>query len=415
MSYPKSITFTQARKIISESIAEPLSIKSLPLQEAVGRILSDDVVAAIDVPSWDCSRFDGFAVDVDALRQAGPEGLLVNDAIYAGDDAADQNESSHACPIMTGAMMPPGKHAVIMKEHANVSSSGYLKVSQRVEKGQGVRRQGEDVVQGKKVLVQGRRLRPEDLGLLASVGVGRVQVHNNPKTVILVTGDELVQPGQPCQAGQVYDANSFIARDLLKQMGCEVLGVKFIKDSPEAVSQAMGTLKNKQVDLIVSIGGVSMGDKDFIPQFLAEHGHIKFHKANIKPGFPLLFGQLGQALYFGLPGNPVSTFTTLCQFVWFAIRQLQGVREVHNLNWRGKLTHDVNKSHYRREFMRGYYVQSFDGSIEVTVCGSQQSSRIQSLAEANCFVVIDESQQDIKSGELVRIQPFHQFNHLVGT
>ncbi len=412
MSYPKSVTFNQARKIISEAIAESLPLEQLPLQSALGRVLAEDMLAAMDVPAWDCSRFDGYAVDADALRLAGAVGLPVCETIHAGDDATHLDDSAQAHPIMTGAMMPQGMNAVIMKEHANVSANGQLKTEQKVEKGLGVRRQAEDMSVGKKVLGQGRRLRPEDLGLLASVGVGQVSVHKKPQVVILVTGDELIQPGKPCQPGQIYDANSFIVKDLLKQMGCDVLGIKFIKDCPDEVSKAMTTLKNKQVDLVISIGGVSMGDKDFIPQCLAEHGQVMFHKTSIKPGYPLLFGQLGQAWYFGLPGNPVSTFTTICQFVWYAIRKMQGVKDIHNLNWRGKITHDVNKSHYRREFMRGYYVQSFDGSIEVTVCGSQQSSRIQSLVEANCFVVIDESQQDIKSGELVRIQPFHQFNHL---
>ena len=198
--------------------------------------------------------------------------------------------------------------------------------------------------------------------------------------------------------------------DLLTQMGCDVVAVKRLKDNRDHVNQVFDKLKSKSLDLIVSVGGVSMGDKDYIPDVLAEQGRIIFHKTGIKPGFPLLFGELGQAMYFGLPGNPVSAYTTMCQFIWPALRVKSGEAEMGNLNWRGKITHDVNKSHFRREFMRGYYVQSFDGSIEVTVCGGQQSSRIKSLTEANCFIVLDESQQDVVSGELVRIQPFHQFN-----
>ncbi len=411
MSYPKSVTFTQARNFIAQSIqSKTLHSQLISIKKAMGYPLADDICAASDVPAWDCSRVDGYAFDIATMNQHIEAGLQVEPAIFAGDNTTAAQKGPVAYPVMTGAVLPDGTDTVAMKEQVTLSDSGQLKLSQKVDKGQFIRGCGTDVRKGQTVLKKGRRLRPEDLGLLASVGVGSVPVFQRPKALVLTTGDELVAPGQHCQIGQVYDANSYMIRQQLACMGCDVLAVKHLKDSKEATVKVMNQLKSKSIDLVLSIGGVSMGDKDFIPSALNEVGEVIFHKVGVKPGFPLLFGKLGQSIYFGLPGNPVSSFTAVCQFVWYAIRMFQGEMDVHNLNWRGKLTHDVNKSHYRREFMRGYYVQSYDGSIDVTVCGDQQSSRIRSLVEANCFVVLDESQQDIKSGELVRIQPYHQFN-----
>ncbi|WP_179952043.1 gephyrin-like molybdotransferase Glp [Marinicella rhabdoformis] len=411
MSYPKSVTFTQARKFIAElATSSPVDAISLPLNQVVGRLLQEDVAAAIDVPAWDCSRVDGYAFAMSSMRQSEHEKLPVKDAIHAGTDATDVSSLKYAHPIMTGAMLPVGADSIVMKEHATVTSDHDLKLNQRVEKGAYIRRKGDDLKVGQLVIKKGRRLRPEDVGLLASVGVAKVKVNAMPKVLLILTGDELVSPGNDCEPGQIYDANSFMLRDLLLQMGCEVVAVKRLKDNRKHVSQVFKKLKDKPIDVVISVGGVSMGDKDYIPSVLSEEGRIVFHKTGIKPGFPMLFGQLGQAMYFGLPGNPVSAYTTLCQFIWPALRVMAGEAEMGNLNWRGKITHDVSKSHFRREFMRGYYVQSFDGSIDVTVCGAQQSSRIKSLTEANCFIVLDESQQDVVSGELVRIQPFHQFN-----
>lgn len=413
MSYPKSVTFTQARKFIAE-LAASSTVKAeyLSLNQAVGRMLQEDVAAAIDVPAWDCSRVDGFAFAMAAMRQSENECLPISDPIHAGTDVTGVSSLKEAFPIMTGAMLPLGADTVAMKEHATITSGNDLKLNHTVEKGSHIRRQGDDIKSGKQVLKKGRRLRPEDMGLLASVGVAQVKVNARPKVLLILTGDELVSPGTDCQPGQIYDANSFMLREQLLQMGCEIVAVKRLKDQRDHISQVFKKLKDKPLDLVISVGGVSMGEKDFIPQVLAEEGRIVFHKTGIKPGFPMLFGQLGKAMYFGLPGNPVSAYTTMCQFIWPALRAMSGEQEMGNLNWRGKITHDVSKSHFRREFMRGYYVQSYDGSIDVTVCGTQQSSRIKSLTEANCFIVLDESQQDVVSGELVRIQPFHQFNVL---
>lgn len=411
MSYPKSVTFTQARKFIADLASESLlGAVELPLNQAVGRLLQEDVAAATDVPAWDCSRVDGYAFAMAAWRQSETESLPVNPSIHAGVDASALDSAAHAHPVMTGAMIPAGADTIVMKEHATVTNDQQLKLNQACEKGAFIRRKGDDLKAGQVILKKGRRLRPEDLGLLASVGVAKVKVNVKPKVLLLLTGDELVAPGVACQPGQIYDANSFMLRDLLVQMGCDVVAVKRLKDDQDKIQKVFEKLKTKPLDLVISVGAVSMGEKDFIPTVLNETGRIVFHKSGIKPGFPILFGQLGNALYFGLPGNPVSAYTTLCQFIWPALRVLSGEAEMGNLNWRGKITHDVNKSHFRREFMRGYYVQSFDGSIDVTVCGGQQSSRIKSLVEANCFIVLDESQQDVVTGELVRIQPFHQFN-----
>ena len=240
------------------------------------------------------------------------------------------------------------------------------------------------------------------------MGLAEIEVYKQPQVALMMSGDELVQPGMTCMSGQIYDANTVMLLSLLTGMGCAVEVLDTMTDTEDAVNQRLTSLQQQNYDIIISVGGVSMGDKDWIPSVLQRQGEVLFHKVKVKPGFPIIFGCLGSAVYFGLPGNPVSAYTTLCQYVFPALQSLnkQCCKQV---TWRATLSHDLQKTHDRREYLRGYYDTDSDGQIQVTVCGGQQSSRIESLADANCFILLDEGQYDLKTNSSVFIQPFSQF------
>jgi len=397
-------------KFIQQTSSElALPTVHVPVTAALGRVASADVMAPIDVPAVACSRMDGYAINTTKIHSLVNQGeaaksgsgyqLSVGQPVHAGKQNHATTCGDQAIPIMTGGVMPTDADAIVLKEQARRTESG-ITFEQLPLRGSHIRPIGSDLRQGKKVIKANSSLNAGDIGLLSSLGIAQVAVYAQPKVALVVTGDELVQPGEDCGLGQVYDANTPMLQHVLQAMGCEVTLLPPWPDEAASLRRQMTTLVAGSHDLVISVGGVSMGDKDLIPELLAELGAVVFHKVRVKPGFPLLFGRLGAALYFGLPGNPVSSYTTLCQYVWPAIRQLYGCQSGLT-QWRATLTHSVQKNHLRREFMRAHYDFDHDGSLQVSVCGEQQSSRIESLAQATCFLVLNESEQDLSEGRRV--------------
>jgi len=414
--HSKSISFSQAIKTVQQAASSlQLSVELLDLGDALGRVISTAITAPINVPEFDCSRMDGFAVNTDYLQDSKGIGIKVASPIYAGEYESIATDiellKTLATPVMTGSVLPLGANAVVMKEHATLDGDEF-KVNQVVHRRQNIRAAGSDVKKGQVVLKKNHVISSADLGLLSSLGLSQVSVYKKPKVALLMTGDELVVPGDVCKKGQVFDSNSLMLTKLLEQIGCQVSLFKTLKDNLVLIEQQFKSWLSDDFDLIVTVGGVSMGDKDWLPLALATYGQIIFHKTHIKPGFPLLFGQMGRAVFFGLPGNPVSAFTTLFQFVYPAVLCLNQLSKKSPLVWRAELLQDFSKKHMKREFVRGRYSMTSEGTVEVSVCGGQQSSRIQSLSEANCFIVFNESQQDVRQGERVSIQPFNQLSYL---
>ncbi|VAW47837.1 Molybdopterin biosynthesis protein MoeA [hydrothermal vent metagenome] len=411
MTYPKSINHSQAAKLIKRELeGSALGTELMPLNAASGRILAQPITAPIDVPAFACSRMDGFAINLHHLppnKQTSTYVLALGEAIHAAAQSQSEWCVDRAIPIMTGGMLPSDANAIVLKEHGTIKENK-LHFSDLPNKDQYIRTAGADLKQGQMVIKSGQSLTVAHLGLLSSLGLSEVEVFKRPLVALMMTGDELVQPGSYCLPGQVYDANKVMLSALLTGMGCDVQVLDTLTDSEAAVTKRMASLQQLNCDVIISVGGVSMGDKDWIPSVLEEQGEVVFHKVRVKPGFPMIFGRLKNTLFYGLPGNPVSAYTTLCQYVFPLIRKLNK-QSIHKLTWRVSLSHDLNKTHYRREYLRGYYDTDSDGRIQVTVCGGQQSSRIESLAGANCFVVLDESQYDLKTGASISIQPFLQF------
>ncbi|TDR22457.1 gephyrin-like molybdotransferase Glp [Marinicella litoralis] len=414
--YPQSINFSQAIKTVQQAASSmSLQLEWVDLSQALGRVLASSIVAPISIPEFDCSRMDGYAINFDHFNSINHGRMKLSSPVFAGinQSGCEQAElvATMATPVMTGALIPAGTDTVVMKEHAAVEG-GELKIDQPVIKRQNIRQAGSDIKKGQVVLKKNHALSAGDLGLIASLGLAQIEVYSKPKVALLMTGDELVAPGQPCSKGQVYDSNSMMLSKLLEQMGCQVYLHNILLDDETLIDSQFKRFHDDDFDLVVTVGGVSMGDKDWLPFALASNGKVLFHKTHIKPGFPLLVGKLGQALFFGLPGNPVSAFTTLFQFVYPAVLCINQLSKQVPLVWRAELLQDYSKKHMKREFVRGHYNMTAAGGIEVVVCGGQQSSRVQSIAEANCLIVFNESQQDVKQGERVSIQPFSQLSYL---
>ncbi|MCX7553619.1 molybdopterin molybdotransferase MoeA [Marinicella sp. S1101] len=410
MSYPVAITHNQAIQIINELASKrSLSHEVVRVPIAAGRFLYEDLLAPHDVPANDCSRMDGYAINTNRIKRAAGSscsGYVVplGEPIHA---AALENTIScgdKAIPVMTGAVMPTDADAIVIKEQSEVNHN-QLHFEQLPDKFRYFRTKGSDLRKHQVVIKAHQLLTAAHLGLISSLGITAVQVMQQPRVALMMNGDELVPPGQALHVGQIYDANSSMLSDLLQSMGCEVELLRLIGDDKQDLSKRLEQIKHMSFDLIISVGGVSMGDKDWIPSLLGELGEVAFHKVLVKPGFPLLCGQLGSSLFFGLPGNPVSAYTAVCQYVLSAIKQITQ-QPIEPPVWTAHIVHDWRKSHSRREYLRAFYDVDAAGQIQVKVCGEQQSSRIESLAEANCFLLLDEMAQNLTEGDAVMIQPF---------
>lgn len=413
--YPYAISFSHAIKLVQQNAAQqPLHTETVSLAQSLNRILAAPVVSPVNVPAYDCSRMDGYALSFDACRNHQDASFKLSPPQFAGDDPHSGSaliDQLYAVPVMTGALLPEGTDTVVMREHVTLDE-GCIRLNQPVKKYQHLRKTGADIKQGQALLKQNHKINVADLGLLTSVGIDELLVYRKPHVALLMTGNELVsvndvKPSE-LKPGQVYDSISLMLSELLKQMGCEVSLLPVLQDDINTVAQQFNELTEKKYEFVVSVGGVSMGDRDFLPQVLADKGQVLFHKCLIKPGFPILFGQLGQALYFGLPGNPVSAFATCLEFIYPAILAMFNHEQMTLVSWRAEILQDLIKTHMKREFVRGYYTVNVNGGIEVMVCGDQQSSRVKSLSEANCFIVMNESQLELKRGQTVVIHPFNQ-------
>lgn len=293
----------------------------LPLDEALDRVLAHDLVAPVSVPPWDNSAMDGYAVRAADLNPDGGTELTVSQYIPAGAPPSPL-QTGTAARIFTGAPIPEGADTVVMQEDCS-GGDGHVRIDRFPGAGANIRAAGEDIREGDAVLAAGRRLRPQDLGLAASIGVAELEVRRRLRVAVLATGDELVPPGQPLPPGRIYNSNAPLAAALSRRLGCDPLPPKAVADTPEATREAL-TRAAEDADLILTSGGVSVGDEDHVKTIVEELGALDLWKVAMKPGKPLAFGRVADTPFIGLPGNPVSLFVTFLLFAAPAIRRMQG-------------------------------------------------------------------------------------------
>ncbi len=387
------------------ALAQPIGgVEQLAIRSALGRVLAEPVISTLDVPPYVNSAMDGYAVRGADLPAAGEARLRVVGRSMAGAPSDRAVGEGECIRIMTGAMMPEGADTVLMQEAVTVEDDRIV-VGPGHRPGENVRHRGEDMAVGDCVLEPGRRLLPADIGLLASLGIPEVRVRRRLRVAFFSTGDELVPLGRPLAPGQIYDSNRYTLHAMLSRLGVELLDMGIIPDDRDAVRAAFRDAMT-QADVVMTSGGVSVGEADYVKQTLDELGQVDFWRMKMKPGKPLAAGRLGDALFFGLPGNPVSVMATFYQFVQPALLRMAGAADEQALILRVRAAERLKKSPGRLEYQRGRLQRGADGAWEVLSTGRQGSHVLTSMSRANCFIILPAESGDVAAGEEVEVQPF---------
>lgn len=377
--------------------------EQLPLVAALNRVLAQDVESPLDVPGHRNSAMDGYAVAAGDLPETGERGLRVVGTALAGVPFSGTLASGEAVRIMTGAVVPEGADTVIMQEKTR--REGDTVYVGPARSGDNVRHPGEDIASGQTVLPAGRRLVPADLGLLASLGIAEVKVRRPIRVAVFSTGDELAPLGAPLANGQIYDSNRYTLNAMLRRLSAEVIDMGVVRDHPEAIADAFRSAADI-ADVVITSGGVSVGEADFVKATLDELGQVDFWRIAMKPGKPLAFGMLGSTAFFGLPGNPVSVMATFYQIVQPSLQRLAGEQPMPPLRLRVPTSTKLKKRPGRQDFQRGILEPGPDGQLTVRSTGGQGSHILSSMSHANCFIVLPAASGDVEAGAIVEVQPF---------
>ena len=400
---PDSMPVDKARAHIRAFLSPVTTVERLGIRSALGRVLAADVVSPVDVPQHDNSAMDGYAVRFDNLRTDGETVLKVIGSSFAGQPFQGPVAAGQAVRIMTGAVIPQGADTVIQQEKAR-ATEGQVGVTPSPAKGTNVRRAGEDLRKGKPALHRGQPLRAAEIGMLASLGIGEVDVYRRLRVAFFSTGDELVPVGHVLGAGQIYDSNRYTIFGMLTRLGCEVLDMGVIRDNPADVETAFREAA-VAADVVVTSGGVSVGEADYVKPILDKLGQVLFWKIAMKPGRPLAYGKIGNAHFFGLPGNPVAVMVTFYQFVRDALLYLQGQTRIMPLpTLQVVCTSAIRKAPGRTEFQRGILSRSPDGPWTVRTTGDQGSGILSSMSQADCFIILPAETGNVAAGTFVDIQ-----------
>jgi molybdopterin molybdotransferase len=379
------------------------------LRDALGRILAEPIVSPMNVPGHTNSAMDGYALAGTDLPVEHSRRLPVLGTAWAGRPFDGQVASGSAVRIMTGAVMPQGTDTVIMKEQVEEQSDQQgeaivIGAGHRV--GQNVREAGEDVAVGCRLLDAGERIMPAELGLLASLGIGEVSVKRRLRVAFFSTGDELRSLGETLGPGDVYDSNRYTLYGMLARLGVEVIDMGVVRDEPEAVRDAF--LEAARVgDAIISTGGASTGEADYVTETLTQLGEVRFWRIAIRPGRPLAFGRVGDAVFFGLPGNPVAVMVTFYQFVQPALTRMMGSSDPRpNPTVRATCVSRLRKKPGRVEFYRAILERDSQGRTTVRSTGKTGSGLLHTMSDANCFIILPEEGENVEPGAEVEVQPF---------
>ena len=397
---PNAMSVGQARQYIRQFLSPVLETETVAIKHALGRILSNAIISDMNVPGHDNSAMDGFAFRHAEVSQP----LKVVGTALAGNPYMAPLPAGGCIKIMTGAMVPADVDTVVMQEHTRTEGA-HIHLLKTPPQGANIRLTGEDIAIGQTVLAAGHQIQPADMGLLASLGVAQVQVFRRLKVAYFSTGDELVSLGTPLQKGQIYDSNRYSLWGMCQALGVEVEDLGNVGDDPAALETMLCQAASAH-DVVITSGGVSVGEADFMKQLLAKHGQVLFWKINMKPGRPLAYGKIGQAHYFGLPGNPVSAMVTFYQFVQAALKHLMGATVLPQTTFKVECVSPIKKAPGRTEFQRGTLFQ--DGAVwKVKTTGAQGSGMLSSMSQANCFIVLNAESGNLEAGTLVDVEPFH--------
>lgn len=400
-----SQTVDEALARILSGISSVDGYERVATRDALDRVLDEAIRSTVDVPAHTNSAMDGYALAAAHLPASGERGFQVIGTALAGRPFEGTAGEGECVRIMTGAPLPAGADTVVMQEKVRCEGDqAYISGGERP--GQNVRPAGEDLKAGDIALEPGQQLSPSHLGLIASLGISEVRVKRRPRVAFFSTGDELASIGQPLGPGQIYDSNRYTLFGMLRRLNVEILDLGVVRDDREDLEQAL-LVAAAQADVIISSGGVSVGEADFVTETLERLGQVEFWTVAIKPGRPITFGRIEHALLFGLPGNPVSAMVTFYQLVQPALRRLTGLAEMEPPVLITAICESrIKKKPGRREFQRGVFRQDADGGYRVSTTGHQGSGVLRSMVSANCFIVLAEDCGTLEPGTEVQVQPF---------
>ena len=401
---PNSMSVEQARLLIQQFLTPFTQQEAVSLHTALQRTLACDVVSPMNVPPHDYSAMDGYALRHADLAVGSTKFRIIGSS-FAGHPFSGKVAARECVRIMTGALIPAGCDSVVEQEIVEVDGDR-VAIGDNVHCGQHIRLRGEDIEQGAIVLQRGQVIRAAEMGLLASLGFSEIKVFRKLRVALFSTGDELQQLGIPLTAGQIYDSNRYSLLGLLSELGgIEILDLGNVRDDCDRLRDVLLNAA-AQADVILTSGGVSVGEADYIKQLLAEIGEVVFWKIAMKPGRPLAYGKIGACHFFGLPGNPVAVMVTFQQFVRNALKKLMGQDIEPGFIFSATCTSPIRKIPGRTEFQRGIVSQEENGEWVVRTTGAQGSGILSSISKANCYIVLPESQGNVAAGSRVHIQFF---------
>jgi molybdopterin molybdotransferase len=403
---PESLPVERARALTRELVEPVAGTQRLFLREALGRVLAEDVISPIEVPAHDNSAMDGYAVRAADVAAGAETRLALAGTAFAGQPFTGAVVAGQCVRIMTGAVVPHDCDAVVVQEVVRRDGDAVF-VPPGQKTGQNIRRVGEDVRAGAAALPAGHLLRPADLGLLASLGIVEVVVRRRLRVAVFSTGDELVSLGSQPLEGQIFDSNRYTLFGMLTRLGCDVMDMGVVRDDPAALERALRTAADN-ADAILTSGGVSVGEADFMRELMGRLGEVLFWKIAVKPGRPMAFGRIGsgdrQAVLFGLPGNPVAVMVTFYQFVRGALLKMMGMDPIPALpTLQVPCADRLKKQCGRTEYQRGELFLD-DGGWRVRASGGQGSAMLHAMVRANCFIVLEQDRGTVEPGETVAVQ-----------
>ncbi|WJG11290.1 molybdopterin molybdotransferase MoeA [Aliiglaciecola sp. LCG003] len=377
--------------------------ETIDLLEGLNRVLASTIVSEVNVPPSDNSAMDGYAFFCDVTLAADTE-LCVQGQALAGNPFESEVKPGHCVLITTGAILPAGTNTVVMQENVSTEAQKII-LNTTVRPGNSVRSRGEDIRKGDKVITKGTKLTPAHLALIASLGLAKIEVTPKLKVAIIATGDELVEAGDSLNDGQIYESNRFALHGLLQQLNVDIIHYGIIADEPDALKKSLLDAANN-ADVVITCGGVSVGKADYVKQVLQQIGEINFWKVAIKPGKPFAFGKIQDAIFCGLPGNPVSSYVTFEKLVAPVLNNLMGCKPPRSIPQVALCAEKINKRVGRADFQRGIAYQDNNGILWVKLNGKQGSGIMTSVANANCYILLEQEQGNVPQGAEVKIELF---------
>ncbi|TOI23089.1 bifunctional molybdopterin-guanine dinucleotide biosynthesis protein MobB/molybdopterin molybdotransferase MoeA [Vibrio parahaemolyticus] len=398
---PAFLSVVQGQEKILSLVNTVSEIEACKIENAYGRVLAEHIISPVNVPQYTNSAMDGYAIRSDDVDR---NSYQIVAEVMAGHAYDQPLEVGQAVKIMTGAPTPRNGDTVVMREQASQEGDKVTFNGANIKAGQNVRQAGEDLAIGSDVFTAGARLASPEMGMIASLGFGEANVFRKLKVAVFSTGDEVQAPGTEQKANSIYDSNRFTIMGMLKKLGCEILDFGILEDNEQLMIEALENA-SAQADVVMTSGGVSVGDADYIKLALDKLGQIDFWRINMRPGRPLAFGQINNKPFFGLPGNPVAVMVSFINFVEPALRKMQGEQGWKPLKVNAIATENLRSRQGRTEFSRGIYELDDSGRLTVRTTGKQGSGILRSMSEANCLIEISPAIDTVKAGESVTIIP----------